>query len=72
MTREVLGILSSLAGEGMTMLIVTHEMDFARHVGDRIILMQEGRVAEDAAPSEFFGPHQTDVSRAFLGAERAV
>lgn len=51
---EVLGIMAELAREGMTMVIVTHEMKFARNVSDRVIFMEHGRIVEDGAPAEVF------------------
>jgi polar amino acid transport system ATP-binding protein len=50
----------------MTMLVVTHEMGFAREVGDRIVLMSEGRVIETAEPETFFGDPETDRAKQFL------
>jgi len=63
---EVLGVMRDLAEEGMTMLVVTHEMGFAREVGDRVILMAEGRVVEQAPPEEFFEHPKTDRAKQFL------
>ncbi len=54
MVGEVLSVMKDLAKEGMTMVIVTHEMGFAREVGTRILFMDEGRIIEDAPPKEFF------------------
>ncbi len=54
MVKEVLDVIQSLAVEGMTMVVVTHEMGFAKEVGSRILFMDEGRVLEDASPKEFF------------------
>lgn len=54
MVAEVLDVMIELAREGMTMLCVTHEMGFAREVGDRVIFMDEGTILEEAAPDEFF------------------
>src|ERR1700729_1557977 len=51
---EVLEVMKSLAREGMTMVVVTHEMGFAREVGDRVILMDEGRIVEEAPPEKMF------------------
>lgn len=53
MVREVLDVVLKLANEGMTMLIVTHEMSFARKVADRIIFMDKGKIIEQASPEEF-------------------
>lgn len=63
---EVLMVIRSLAEEGMTMLVVTHEMQFAREVGTRLLFMDGGRVIEDSAPVEFFGQPRTDRAREFL------
>ena len=65
MTQEVLRVVASLAAEGMTMLIVTHEMRFARDVADRVVLMHDGKIAEDAAPAIFFEAPQSEAARAF-------
>ena len=54
MIKEVLDVMRELAKEGMTMLIVTHEMGFARNVGDRILFMDKGEIIEDCSPKEFF------------------
>jgi polar amino acid transport system ATP-binding protein len=51
----------------MTMLVVTHEMGFAREVGDRILFFDQGRIAQDAPPAQFFGAQQNERIRAFLG-----
>jgi ABC-type polar amino acid transport system ATPase subunit len=59
--------MESLAGEGMTMMIVTHEMGFARRVADRVIFMDQGQVIEVAAPSEFFERPQSARLQSFLG-----
>jgi ABC-type polar amino acid transport system ATPase subunit len=67
MTQEVLQVIASLAAEGMTMLVVTHEMHFARSVADRVVLMQDGKIAEDTAPTEFFDAPRSDAARAFRG-----
>jgi len=63
---EVLEVIRSLAGEGMTMLVVTHEMQFAREVGTRVLFMDRGRVLEDAPPKMFFGDPQHTRAREFL------
>ena len=54
MIKEVLDVMRDLAKEGMTMLIVTHEMGFARNVGNRILFMDKGEIIEDCSPKEFF------------------
>ena len=66
MVREVLDVILSLADEGMTMLIVTHEMAFARAVADRIIFMDGGVIVESAKPEAFFENPQTDRAQKFL------
>ena len=63
---EVLGVVESLAGEGMTLLMVTHEMHFARKVSDRVIFMHQGKVHEQGAPDVLFGQPQTQELRQFL------
>ena len=67
MISEVLSVMTSLAGDGMTMIVVTHEMGFAREVGDRILFFDHGRIAQDAPPAQFFGAQQNERIRAFLG-----
>ena len=67
MITEVLDVMINLAREGMTMIVVTHEMGFARKVADRIVFMDEGRVVEQAPPAEFFTAAKTDRARTFLG-----
>jgi polar amino acid transport system ATP-binding protein len=63
---EVLEVMRDLAEEGMTMMVVTHEMGFAREVGDRIVLMAEGEIVETAAPQKFFEAPDTDRAKRFL------
>ncbi|KXB71167.1 MULTISPECIES: amino acid ABC transporter ATP-binding protein [Peptoniphilus] len=67
MVGEVLDIMKDLAREGMTMVVVTHEMGFAREVGDRIIFMDGGNVVEEGSPEEIFGNPQNDRTKDFLG-----
>jgi glutamate transport system ATP-binding protein len=67
MINEVLAVMTSLAGEGMTMVVVTHEMGFARRASNRIIFMAEGAVVEDAEPEEFFSNPKSDRAKDFLG-----
>jgi len=67
MVSEVLQTMESLAGEGMTMMIVTHEMGFARRVADRVIFMDQGQVIEAAGPADFFDRPQSARLQAFLG-----
>lgn len=66
MVREVLDVILDLAKQGRTMLIVTHEMQFARAVADRIIFMDEGKIIESSTPQKFFENPQTDRARKFL------
>ncbi len=66
MIGEVLDVMKSLAREGMTMVVVTHEMGFAREVGDRVIFMDEGRIVEEGKPDEFFTNPKTDRAKLFL------
>ncbi|MAT04432.1 MAG: peptide ABC transporter ATP-binding protein [Acidimicrobiaceae bacterium] len=63
---EVLGVIRELAGRGMTMLLATHEMGFARDVADRVCFLHEGRVLEDAPPSQLFGSPQHERTAQFL------
>ncbi|MFA4137520.1 amino acid ABC transporter ATP-binding protein [Brevibacillus sp. BD137] len=64
---EVLAVIKNLAKEGMTMVIVTHEMNFAKEVGDRIIFMDQGIIMAEGHPSEVFGNNANDRLRSFLG-----
>lgn len=66
MVKEVLDVMSELAAQGMTMLVVTHEMGFARAVADRVIFMDEGEIVEDAPPAEFFSNPRSERTRLFL------
>lgn len=66
MVREVLDVMLGLAREGSTMVIVTHEMQFARAVADRIIFMDKGEIVEENKPDEFFDNPQTDRAKQFL------
>jgi ABC-type polar amino acid transport system ATPase subunit len=63
---EVLEVIRSLAKSGMTMLVVTHEMQFAREVGTRVVFMDSGRIVEQTSPSQFFDAPQQERARAFL------
>ena len=67
MISEVLDVMVNLAGEGMTMICVTHEMGFARQVADRVVFMADGEIVEMGGPEEFFENPQQDRTRAFLG-----
>ena len=66
MVREVLEVILELAKEGKTMLIVTHEMEFARAVADRIIFMEGGNIIEESTPKEFFSNPKTERAKAFI------
>lgn len=66
MVREVLDVILSLAKEGSTMLIVTHEMEFARAIADRIIFLDEGKIIEEADPETFFTNPKTKRAKQFL------
>ena len=67
MISEVLDVMVNLAGEGMTMICVTHEMGFARQVADRVVFMADGEIVEMGNPEEFFENPRQDRTRAFLG-----
>jgi general L-amino acid transport system ATP-binding protein len=67
MVKEVLEVMIGLAKGGMTMLVVTHEMGFARQVADRVIFMDKGEIVEQAPPSEFFSNPKSDRTKLFLG-----
>ncbi len=67
MISEVLDVMVELAQEGMTMVVVTHEMGFARKVADKMVFMDEGEIVETAPPEAFFGNPKTDRCRDFLG-----
>ncbi len=66
MINEVLDVMRELAASGMTMLVVTHEMGFAREVADRVIFMDEGAIVEEAAPEIFFDNPQNERTRLFI------
>ena len=66
MVREVLDVVLSLAKEGRTMLIVTHEMAFAKAVADRVIFLESGKIVEEGSPDEFFDNPKTDRLKRFL------
>jgi ABC-type polar amino acid transport system ATPase subunit len=67
MVNEVLQTMETLASEGMTMIVVTHEMGFARRVADRVIFMDQGQIIETASPDDFFDRPQSPRLRSFLG-----
>jgi polar amino acid transport system ATP-binding protein len=66
LVREVLDVMESLAGEGMTMVVVTHELRFAHHVARTVLMMDEGRIVEEAPPDEFFSAPREERTRRFL------
>ena len=66
MVGEVLEVMKKLAAEGMTMVVVTHEMGFAREVADRVVFMDEGYIVEEGTPEEIFGNPQEERTRGFL------
>jgi len=66
MINEVLDVMVSLARDGMTMMVVTHEMGFARKVAQRVVFMDEGRIVEDAPTAEFFQKPRSDRAQIFL------
>lgn len=66
LTGEILRVIRSLAAEKMTMVVVTHEMAFARNVADRVIFMDDGVIVESGTPQELFGNTQNDRTKAFL------
>jgi glutamate transport system ATP-binding protein len=67
MVQEVLDVMTGLAKDGMTMLVVTHEMGFARRAADRVIFMADGEIVEDTTPEEFFTKPKSDRAKDFLG-----
>jgi glutamate transport system ATP-binding protein len=66
MINEVLDVMKELATDGMTMVVVTHEMGFAKASANRVVFMDEGRLVEQAPPAEFFGSPKSDRARDFL------
>ena len=66
MVGEVLDVMTSLAREGMTMIVVTHEMGFARRAADRVVFMNHGQIVEQATPAEFFDSPRTERAKSFL------
>ncbi len=66
MINEVLDVMIQLAKEGMTMVVVTHEMGFARKAADRVVFMADGQIVEDAKPEEFFTNPKSDRAKDFL------
>ncbi len=67
MTNEVLAVMTALATDGMTMVVVTHEMGFARRAADRVVFMADGAIVEHAEPAVFFAEPKTDRAKEFLG-----
>ncbi len=67
MVNEVLDVMTTLAADGMTMLVVTHEMGFARRAANRVLFMADGEIVEDATPETFFTSPTTDRAKDFLG-----
>jgi glutamate transport system ATP-binding protein len=67
MVQEVLDVMTTLAKEGMTMLVVTHEMGFARRAADRVVFMSDGEIVEDSTPDTFFSQPSSDRAKDFLG-----
>ncbi|CAN5399925.1 amino acid ABC transporter ATP-binding protein [soil metagenome] len=67
MINEVLAVMTGLAEEGMTMLVVTHEMGFARRAANRVVFMADGAIVEDATPADFFENPKSDRAKDFLG-----
>ena len=66
LVREVLDVMESLAREGMTMVVVSHELRFAHHVASSVLMMDEGRIVEEAPPAEFFSAPKQERTRRFL------
>ncbi|MBR5589089.1 MAG: amino acid ABC transporter ATP-binding protein, partial [Phascolarctobacterium sp.] len=66
MINEVLDVMKALANEGMTMVVVTHEMGFAREVGDRVIFLYEGNILEEGTPDEIFSNAKEERTKSFL------
>ena len=65
-TGEVLDVMESLAREGMTMIVVTHEMGFARIAADRVLMMDDGRIIEEGTPEHFFTAPREERTKQFL------
>ena len=70
MINEVLDVMVELARGGMTMVVVTHEMGFARRVADRVVFMADGQIVEEGSPDEFFDHPKTQRARDFLDSIR--
>jgi glutamate transport system ATP-binding protein len=67
MIKEVLDVMVDLAGQGMTMVVVTHEMGFARTAAHRVVFMADGAIVEENTPEEFFTHPRSDRAKDFLG-----
>ena len=67
MVNEVLDVMTTLAKEGMTMLVVTHEMGFSRRAANRVVFMSDGEIVEDSTPDDFFTNPRSDRAKDFLG-----
>ena len=66
MVGEVLNVMQALAESGMTMLVVTHEMEFARHVSSQVVFMEQGQIVESGSSQGFFEAPRTERARAFV------
>ncbi|MDO4672911.1 MAG: peptide ABC transporter ATP-binding protein, partial [Porphyromonadaceae bacterium] len=66
MVKEVLEVMKDLGNQGMTMIVVTHEMGFARKVGSRVVFLDKGQIVEDAPSEEFFSNPKSDRAKDFL------
>jgi glutamate transport system ATP-binding protein len=66
MINEVLDVMTALANDGMTMIVVTHEMGFARKAANRVVFMSDGKILEEAQPEEFFTNPKSDRAKDFL------
>ena len=67
MINEVLDVMIQLAKSGMTMIVITHEMGFARRAADRVVFMSDGQIVEDATPGDFFSNPKSERAKDFLG-----
>jgi glutamate transport system ATP-binding protein len=67
MINEVLDVMIQLAKSGMTMIVITHEMGFARRAADRVVFMSDGQIVEDATPDDFFSNPKSERAKDFLG-----
>ncbi len=66
MIKEVLDVMKDLGAQGMTMIVVTHEMGFARKVGNKVVFLDQGEIVEEATSEQFFSNPQSDRARDFL------